>query len=547
VRYSYQFRQSGIDYPAGFVEVRLPVDGESTPDRSSDRHRAPSANASRRQLFRNVVSSYASYLIGLLMTLVLTRVLLHHLGAATYGLWVVLLAIVGYLGILDVGVSTAAVQRVARLMATGDREGVADLIRTVWIFFSLSGVLAVLITVVLAPFLSSFLHLGRISPSTAGTTLIILGAMAGVMFLGAVPNAVLFGSGRSDRLSQFGLFTFLLTQLGQIIVVLAGGGLIALALVSLGGVCLGLTICASIVGRITGASIRSGHFNRTLLGDLLRFGGTQAVVSLASLVAYALDALVIGVILPVAEVAPYNIALSTATLTRSLSTQGTNLLIPTYAHYETVGDRERQAWYFFRSVMVGLVISVPITIALAAFGDPILHLWLGTVPAKTYEIMIALGTVTALQLPGNQCFVFLTGVGRNRLLMRLAIVGALTNLAGSIGATFWLGPVGPAIGSLPVVLVLDFVVLPIAVCRYLGVPVARYVKTAVAPILPVSIVASGVALALIHLHPAHSGIQAVVGAIIVVLVSWTVSAFIIFRLEPELRASAWSRLRRLRR
>ena len=49
------------------------------------------------------------------------------------------------------------------------------------------------------------------------------------------------------------------------------------------------------------------------------------------------------------------------------------------------------------------------------------------------------------------------------------------NLAGTIGATYWFGPIGPAIGSIPVVLVLDFIVLPVMVCRYLGVPVARYV------------------------------------------------------------------------
>jgi O-antigen/teichoic acid export membrane protein len=522
------------------------VDGEGTSHQSPDLRSPSPANASRRQLLRNVVSSYAAYIIGLLTTLVLTRVLLRHLGVGTYGLWVVLLAIVGYLGILDVGVSTAAVQRVARLMATGDRDGVADLIRTAWIFFAVSGLVAVLVTVGLAPFISSFLRLGGISSTAAGTTLIILGVMTAVMFVTSVPKSVLFGSGRGDRLAQFGLLTFILTQLGQIVVVILGGGLIALAIVFVAGGILALVICAAFVGRITGASIRTGHFDRALLGDLLRFGALQAMISLGGLISYGLDALVIGVILPVAEVAPYNIALSTATLTRSLSTQGTNLLIPTYAHLETVGDRERQAWYFFQSVMVGLVISVPITVALAAYSDPIIQLWLGSVPPKTYEIVIALGIVMALQLPGNQCFIFLTGVGRNRLLARLAIIGALANLAGSIAATFWLGPVGPAIGSMPVVLVLDFVVLPIVVCRYVGVPVVRYLQTALAPVLPVLAVAGGVAIALIHLHPAHTGMQAVVGAIIVVIASWIMGAIVMFHIEPELRTAARNRLRRLR-
>ena len=115
----------------------------------------PSANASGSQLARNVLTSYTSYFIGIAMSLVLTRALLRHLGAGTYGLWVVLLALTGYLGLLDVGVGTAAVQRVARLQATGDKEGLADLIRTCWIFFAVSAVLAVAITAGLAPFAAS--------------------------------------------------------------------------------------------------------------------------------------------------------------------------------------------------------------------------------------------------------------------------------------------------------------------------------------------------------------------------------------------------------
>ena len=138
------------------AEVRWSVDGESTPDPVSDPDDLPAANASGRQLARNVASSYGNFFLAVLMSLILTRVLLRHLGAGTYGLWIVLLAIVGYLGLLDVGVSTAAVQRVARLMAAHDRDGVADLIRTVWTFFAVSGVVAVLVTVVLAPFSRRF-------------------------------------------------------------------------------------------------------------------------------------------------------------------------------------------------------------------------------------------------------------------------------------------------------------------------------------------------------------------------------------------------------
>ena len=87
-----------------------PSDAQSDPPSDAPSEK-PAANASVRQLSLNVVSSYASFVIGIVLSLVLTRVLLRHLGAGTYGLWIVLLALVGYLGLLDIGVGTEHLRR----------------------------------------------------------------------------------------------------------------------------------------------------------------------------------------------------------------------------------------------------------------------------------------------------------------------------------------------------------------------------------------------------------------------------------------------------
>ena len=177
------------------------------------------------------------------------------------------MALVSYLGILDVGVGTAAVQRVARLMATDDRDGVSDLIRTLWVFFAGSAVVAVAITVGVAPFVASFLHLGTISPTLAGTTLIILGVMTGFTFLSVVPNAVLFGSGRNDRQTQIGLLSLVLMEVGQVVAVSLGAGLIAVAVLQLAGAAVILVLSVTLVNRTTGNSMRRGRFSRLRLPE----------------------------------------------------------------------------------------------------------------------------------------------------------------------------------------------------------------------------------------------------------------------------------------
>jgi O-antigen/teichoic acid export membrane protein len=511
----------------------------------------PFANASPRQFLRNALSSYANLIFGVILSLVLTRVLLRDLGTSTYGLWIVLLSIVSYLGLLDVGVSTATVQRVAKLTAEGDDQALADVIRTASLFFSVSGALAVAITIVLAPFLGSIVHLGSISTKVAGVTLVLLGLMTATRFVTAVPTALLFGVGRSDRSSQVSLAGMLITQLAQVGIVLAGGGLVWLGIVTLVGTAASFVMTSALARRTTGHSALSGRFDRALLVDLLRFGGRNTVIAVSGLVSFSLDALIIGIILPVAQVAPYDIALSTANLTRNLTTYGSDLLLPTYTHFESNDDPVRQARLFSRTVMATLAISLPILVALAAFGDPILKLWLGEVPAKTYSIMIALGFVAALELPGHQCFIFLTGIGRNQLMIRMAVIGATVNLIGSIAATFWLGPIGPAIGSLPAVLIIDFTILPIIVCRHLRIPFRRYARDALAPVVPSVAVAGLVALVVLGVFPAHAGlstlrggIRALISATVVVLAAWAVMLGVTLRLEPDIRSAVVAKLRR---
>jgi len=511
----------------------------------------PHANASARQFLRNALSSYANLVFGIILSLVLTRVLLVHLGTSTYGLWIVLLSIVSYLALLDVGVSTAVVQRVARMTAEGDHAGLANVIRTASVFFSASGAIAVVFTIVIAPFLANIVHLGGISSKVAGITLVLLGVMIATKFIAAVPGAVLFGVGRNDRQSQIGLAGMFVTQIAQVVVVLMGGGLVWLGAVTLAGTIFSFGLTSFLVRRITGFSVASGRFERQILVDLLKFGGRNTVIAISGMVSYSLDALIIGIILPVAQVAPYDIALSTANLTRNLTTYGSDLLLPTYAHLDSIKDPHRQARLFSRTVMATLAISLPILVALAAFGEPILTLWLGKVPPKTYSIMIALGFVTALELPGHQCFVFLTGVGRNQLMMRMAVLGASVNLIGSVIATFWLGPIGPAIGSLPAVLVIDFTILPIIVCRYLELPSKRYVRDALVPVLPAVAVAGALAVAILWLFPAphaapvfRAGVRAVVCAAVVVLGAWATMAVVTLRIEPDMRSTVLTRLRR---
>ncbi len=481
------------------------------------------ANASGRQLLRNFFTSYVDFAVALVLGLLFARVALHSLGPSTYGLWVVLVAIVGYLSLLDAGVSTAVVSRVANCIAREDHEGLASVVGTAGVFFIVSGAVAVGLSGLLVPFIASLLRIAS-GASAARIALLVLGARTGVNFVGLRAKSALFGSGRGDWISMVGVATALVTRAAQIAVLLLGGGLVGLVVVSAVGALAGVvwtTLVARRLPRHRDWPWFRG-FSFSTMRQLLRSGGRNALVAVSGTVSYGLDSLIIGLILPVSQVAPYNLAASTAGFTRNLSTYGTNQLFPTYAHAEALGDNERQFLLFSRAVLGSMAVTVPLAAALIGFGQPILHLWLGAVPPRTFDVVVALNIVFAFQLPGHQAFVYLTGIGRTQLLLRFALVATVVNLVGTVVATRYLGPVGPAIGSLPQVVVADFAILPVVVCRSLGVPVRRYLRETMAPLALVAVLAVTAVLGFRAFVPGHSMVVAAGKAVGVAGVSWVV-------------------------
>jgi len=64
-------------------------------------------------LIRNIFSNWASVAINLAVAFLLSPFLVHSLGDSAYGLWVLVLSVTGYMGLLDTGLRVSIVKPVA--------------------------------------------------------------------------------------------------------------------------------------------------------------------------------------------------------------------------------------------------------------------------------------------------------------------------------------------------------------------------------------------------------------------------------------------------
>jgi O-antigen/teichoic acid export membrane protein len=100
------------------------------------------------QIVKNVGSSWVALAVNILVGIFLSPFILHHLGDAAFGIWVLIFSLTGYYGIFDFGIRSSIIRFVSKYTATNDLSEVSGVINTALFTYSCVGALCLLITVV---------------------------------------------------------------------------------------------------------------------------------------------------------------------------------------------------------------------------------------------------------------------------------------------------------------------------------------------------------------------------------------------------------------
>src|SRR5277367_1157927 len=101
----------------------------------------------KRQIFRNVASSWFSLGVNILIGVFLSPFIVHRLGDAAFGIWVLIFSVTGYYGLFDLGIRSSVVRFVAKYHAIDDSQNLAEVINTSLFAYSAVGAVAMLLTI----------------------------------------------------------------------------------------------------------------------------------------------------------------------------------------------------------------------------------------------------------------------------------------------------------------------------------------------------------------------------------------------------------------
>jgi O-antigen/teichoic acid export membrane protein len=396
---------------------------------------------------RNVVFNIASQLWLIVLLIVTVPIVLHGIGPAAYGVFVLSSLVLGYTALLDLGVTPAVIRSIAIHHATGDRERLQAVIATALTVLLVLGAVGGGLLVLLTPLIvDSLLHVPLSLHDDARYVLYISAAGFACNMVLLLFVAIAQGLQRLDLFASRTLALGTATALAQVLDVKLGGGLRGLATVTIAINVLSLLVFV-LVGRglMPDISFRPG-LNRSALSELMSFGAMKFINQAAVQVIFHVDRLIVAAFLPIAAVTYYAVPVSICQkfiLVQQAVNQG---FFPAAAALHALDDRDRLGRLYRSALKVGLAALLPFMILPAALAWPLLAAWIGpsfansaapilSVLAVAYGI-VALSSVAGFAADATGHPSWNAGFTVASAILNLSLALILVPRLGAIGAAY---------------------------------------------------------------------------------------------------------------
>lgn len=430
-------------------------------------------------LARNAATNWLTFLFVAGVSFFLSPFVVHHLGNTAYGVWTLLAALVGYLGLLDFGVRGAVTRYVAHHHAAGDNEGCSSIVSAGLVMFGLLGIAAILLSGIFALLAPIVFNIPESLASDTRIVLVIGGLTIAVTLVGAVFGGVVTGLERFDVSNGVEILVTAVRTVAVVLALLGGNGLVALALIYLAASALnGLAIWAAARRLYPELRLR---FRTPLLPHMrtiLSFSMLLSAIHVFGVLIYYSDALVIAIFLPISSVTFFAIAGNLCEYARQVASAVAVLMTPRVSALASMGSK-RVEEEILGAARLATLVTTPIAVTFLFRGESFVNLWMGTDygPASG-EVLRILAFVVLLGGARSVATASIIGLNRHRALVPAFAFEAVCNLALSAALVGPLGLAGVALGTLIPSLIVSLGYFPLCLSRTTGVPASLFYRNA---------------------------------------------------------------------
>jgi O-antigen/teichoic acid export membrane protein len=380
----------------------------------------------------------------------LSPFILHRLGNIAYGVWVLAISVVGYMSLLDLGMQNSVLRFVSQGHIKKDHESASEAISAaLWVRLQISG-LIILLSAGLAVVFPLVFKIPPELVSDARKAIMLIGTTSAIFMSVGVVGGVLSALNRYDLQNSIVLLQTAVRVIGVVFVLRSGHGIVAIAVCELVAVLVGSVVMVWVARRLyPELRMRFSKPKKETLRKIWSYSSYVFLTSVAVLLVYQTDNLVVGAFVSTAAVTFYAIANSLCRyVTQVVGSMG-NTFMPAASTYEAAGDTAGLLMLYKNGTRATLMVSLPILITLILRGPAFIGLWMGPQYSHSSGMVLILLSIPLIFAFANRTATAIAfGVEKHKTTSRWAIGEGVANLILSVVLVHWYGIYGVAVGTM---------------------------------------------------------------------------------------------------
>jgi O-antigen/teichoic acid export membrane protein len=428
----------------------------------------------RLQALKNVGTTWLSLGVNVVVSIILTPLILHHLGDDAYGLWALVFSFAGYFNIFDLGLGSAVVRYVSRFYATRDYERLKRYGDTILFAFTCISVFLMLVTVTVSFFVTSIFHISPGLQTTARFLFLMVGGMFAVQFVGDVFLGAL--GGIQEFWWEYSIKTIAgVLRLILIMIVLDHG----LGLLSISIVAVSLSAASYIAGIVIACRrlpvrLFPKFSDYATLKEILGYSTTTFSSVVAGGLTSTVGTTIIGIFLNTAAITPFAIATKFVQYTNRIIQSSSQIFTPMSSHFDATGELGRLRRVFILGNRACAFLAFPACAGILLLGKSAIEVWVGPKYGWCYGLLALLVVPSTLQFAQLASPKVLYGTARHLTLGKARLAEAAANIVLSIILLRYYGIWGVALGTAIPKFCSSIFFLPGHLCRILKVSIKSF-------------------------------------------------------------------------
>ncbi len=428
--------------------------------------------------FRNLIASWGGRAAYILVAFFLSPFVVHTLGDVRYGIWSLILSVVGYMGMADVGLRRSISKHLNQYLAHNESQRAMQVVSTSLAILSLVGIAIIISAYVMGRlFHLIFPDVPTVYMTEVQVVLLLASMELLLSLIGSVFRRAAEAFERFDLVNIIGVGRLMLRTGGVVGVLLLSPTLIGLATVSLVSAGLEAIALAVLAHRVwLGLRISPSLCSKDRARELRNFGLPAFFDNISKRIINHTALVIIGVFLTVPLVTIYSIGLMVVTYAREFLIQIVTVLTPEIFKKTALGDRAASQDLLIRSANATAFACVPILVGFIFFAEEFIRLWMGPTYVMSARVMQILAFSTLVMTFGYPSETIILGCGRAGLAAMTSAIEATLNF--SLGVfllkVFNLGIIGVALGTLIPAILIEGIWRPVLACRMIALPVGQF-------------------------------------------------------------------------